>query len=62
MSDWSEHDLITADGINHGKHKVEDCINAVVDRCEDGYMHCAWLWSGGTCEECVEQMEAWSDE
>lgn len=46
--------LITEDGTNHGVYTVEDCIEAVVMRCEDGYVHCPMIWSGGTCEECLK--------
>lgn len=46
--------MIDANGIDHGKGKLEDCLEAVVERCEDGYLHCPILWMGGNCEECYE--------
>lgn len=48
---------ITSDGINHGSGRLEDCLWAVVERFEDGYLLCPILWRGGSCEECYE---AWS--
>ena len=50
---------MTADGIDHGKSKLEDCLWATVERFEDGYVLCPILWSGGSCEECSESMERW---
>lgn len=47
----------TADGIDHGGHRVEECIWAIVERYEDGYIWCPILWSGGKCEECMEILE-----
>ncbi|MDO5131426.1 MAG: hypothetical protein Q4D81_00405 [Eubacteriales bacterium] len=50
--------LITEDGVDHGEHNVEECVNALVERCEDGYLHCVLLWSGTwTCEDCMELLE-----
>lgn len=45
---------ITADGINHGSSRIEECIWALIERFEDGYVLCPILWSGGSCEECME--------
>lgn len=47
----------TADGINHGKHRIEECIWAMIERYEDGYIWCPIMWSGGKCEECMEILE-----
>lgn len=47
----------TADGIDHGKGRLEDCLDAVIERYEDGYVLCPILWSGGGCEECMEVFE-----
>lgn len=48
---------LTADGIDHGTHRIEDCLEAVIERFEDGYVLCPILWSGGKCEECMEIFE-----
>ena len=47
----------TADGVNHGNGRLEDCLDAVIERYEDGYVQCPILWSGGSCEECMEVFE-----
>ena len=47
----------TADGIDHGASHIEDCLEAVIERFEDGYILCPILWSGGKCEECMEVFE-----
>lgn len=47
----------TADNIDHGDGRLEDCFEAVVTRFTDGYVLCPILWSGGTCEECMEIFE-----
>lgn len=47
----------TADGIDHGTGRIEDCLEAVIERFEDGYVLCPILWSGGKCEECMEIFE-----
>jgi len=49
----------TADGFDHGESHLEDCLNAVIERFQDGYVLCPFLWSGGTCEECMEAFERW---
>lgn len=48
---------MTADGIDHGQSRLEDCLEAVIERYEDGYILCPLLWSGGSCEECYETFE-----
>lgn len=48
---------MTADGIDHGDYHLEDCIEAVIERYEDGYVLCPILWSGGNCQECYEVFE-----
>ena len=47
----------TDDGIDHGFGRLEDCLEAVIERYEDGYVLCPILWSGGGCEECYEAFE-----
>lgn len=47
----------TADGIDHGRHHVEDCLNALIEKYEDGYVQCVLTWNGGSCEECMELFE-----
>ena len=47
----------TADGIDHGLCRTEYCLEACIDRFEDGYVLCPILWSGGNCEECMEVFE-----
>lgn len=49
---------MTADGIDHGKGSLEDCIWAVVERFKDGFLLCPLLETGGKCEECMEILEA----
>lgn len=51
----------TADGISHGLCLFQDCLNAVIEKYEDGYMFCAILWSGGSCEECYQMFEEQSE-
>ena len=48
---------MTADGIDHGASHIEDCLEAVIERFEDGYVLCPILGSGGKCEECMEIFE-----
>ena len=48
---------LTADGIDHGDCQLEECLNAQIERFQDGHVWCPWLWSGGTCEECMEIFE-----
>lgn len=45
------------DNKDHGGFHTEDCLSAVIERYEDGTVWCPWLWSGGTCEECMEIWE-----
>ena len=47
----------TADGINHGLARIEDCLEAVIERFADGFVLCPILWSGGGCEECMRVFE-----
>ncbi len=47
----------TADNIDHGDARLEDCFEAVVTRFADGYVLCPILWSGGNCEECMDIFE-----
>ena len=49
--------MYTADGIDHGKFILQDCFEAVIEKYEDGYILCPILWSGGSCEECLETFE-----
>ena len=55
--DYYKNHFVTEDGIDHGKNHVEECLNALITRCEDGYIHCVIIWSGGSCEECMELFE-----
>ena len=48
---------MTDDGKDHGEYRIEDCLEAVIERYEDGYVLCPILWSGGSCEECMEIFE-----
>ena len=48
---------MTDDGIDHGTHRIEDYLDAVIERYEDGFVLCPILWSGGKCEECMEIWE-----
>lgn len=47
----------TADEIDHGLARYENCLDANIYRFEDGYVLCPILWSGGRCEECMEVFE-----
>ena len=47
----------TDDGIEHGESVLEDCLEAVIERFEDGFVLCPILWQGGSCEECMEVFE-----
>lgn len=47
----------TADGIDHGSFILQDCFEAVIEKYEDGYILCPILWSGGSCEKCLETFE-----
>lgn len=47
----------TDDGIDHGSWRLEDCLEAVIERFEDGFILCPIIWSGGGCEECYEIFE-----
>lgn len=49
--------MATADGIDHGKSILTDCLWAVVEKYEDGYMLCPLLETGGTCDECMMAFE-----
>lgn len=44
----------TADGIDHGRARLEDCLDGNIERFEDGYVLCGLLLSGGSCEECMK--------
>ena len=47
----------TADGIDHGKYRIEDCLEAVVERYEDGFVLCPLNWQGVPCAECMKAFE-----
>ena len=47
----------TDDGIDHGFGRIEDCLEAVIDRYQDGDVFCPILWSGGKCEDCMTAFE-----
>lgn len=61
MSNTYTIPIATADGIDHGMARIEYCLQASIDRFEDGYVLCPILWSGGTCEECMEAWERYED-
>ena len=44
----------TADGIDHGEAETTCCLEAWIDKFEDGYVLCPILESGGSCENCME--------
>lgn len=41
----------------HGNFNVQDCLEAVVEKYEDGFILCPLLETGGSCEECYEIFE-----
>lgn len=47
----------TADGIDHGSYRIEECIWAIIEKYEDGYILCPITATGGTCEECYQILE-----
>ena len=51
----------TADGIDHGLGRLEDCLWSTIERYQDGYVLCPILYSGGKCEECMEIFERITD-
>lgn len=48
----------TADGIDHGNFVIEDCLEAVVERYEDGFVLYPLNWQGVECTECMKVFEA----
>lgn len=48
---------MTADGIDHGSCTRTICLEAQIEKYEDGYVLCPILWCGGSCEECYEIFE-----
>jgi hypothetical protein len=58
MTNYSEKpNTSTADGIDHGASRLENCLEAVIERFADGYVLCPLLWSGSSCEERMEIFE-----
>lgn len=49
--------VATDDNIDHGTAQLEDCLCANILRFEDGFVLCPIIWSGGDCNECMEQFE-----
>ena len=47
----------TNDGIDHGEYVLQDCLEAVIYKYNDGFIQCPILWSGGSCEDCYEIFE-----
>ena len=45
------------DNIDHGDFHLEDCLDATIEKYEDGTVYCPITWSGGSCEECMEIFE-----
>lgn len=41
----------------HGTFTVQDCLEAVIEKYEDGFILCPILETGGSCEECYENFE-----
>lgn len=41
----------------HGTFTVQDCLEAVIEKYEDGFILCPLLETGGKCEECYENFE-----
>lgn len=41
----------------HGTFTVQDCLEAVIEKHEDGFILCPLLETGGSCEECYEIFE-----
>lgn len=41
----------------HGQRRLEDCLWAVIEKYEDGYILCPILETGGKCGECYEIFE-----
>lgn len=41
----------------HGSRQIQDCLWAVIEKYEDGYIWCPMLETGGSCEECYEIFE-----
>lgn len=54
--------VATDDNIDHGQAQLEDCLCANILRFKDGFVLCPILWSGGSCNECMEQFERRQDE
>lgn len=53
--------MATADGKNHGKRTVTYCLEAVIEKFDDGHVLCPILETGGKCEECYEIFERRTD-
>ncbi len=45
------------DTTDHGTSQLRDCLWAVVEQFEDGYILCPIIATGGGCEECYEIFE-----
>ena len=41
----------------HGNFTVQDCLEAVIEKYDDGFILCPILETGGSCEECYEAFE-----
>ena len=46
----------TADGIDHGNYETVYCLEALVEKYEDGYINCPILYCGGKCDECYQTL------
>lgn len=59
MIDYEEiaHQCHTDDGIDHGRRHLEECLEAVIYKHEDGFIWCPITWSGGSCEKCMDILE-----
>lgn len=49
--------VLTADGIDHGLAESTCCLEAWIDKFEDGYVLCPILIGGGKCADCVDILE-----
>lgn len=53
---WCKNEMMYLEELTalHGPRHLEDCLWAVIEKYEDGYILCPILDTGGKCEECYE--------
>ena len=51
----------TDDGVDHGGYIVTYCLEAVIEKYDDGYILCPILATGGECAYCYEVFERRSE-